>query len=71
MRGCRVGCLHRAMVQEYYLAREAWELEVEAASGGYETEAAEYRERHDGGVTFKTWLESGGWEAFKIPEDPG
>ena len=55
MRGCRIGCLHRLMVEEYRDARYTYEQEVEEASIGYETEAAEYRERVPG-ITFKQWL---------------
>lgn len=52
MAGCRRGCLHRQMVQEYRVARHAAVLEREAATGDYPAELAAYPEI----ITFKAWL---------------
>jgi len=51
MRGCRRGCLHRALVGDYYVAREASELAAEREHRGYATERAECPV-----LTFKEWL---------------
>ena len=54
MAGCRRGCLHRQMVQEYRLARHAAVLKREEVTGGYKSEIEAYGPI----ITFKTWLES-------------
>jgi hypothetical protein len=51
MTGCRRSCLHRALVGDYHVAREASELLAEAKSRGYATERAECPV-----LTFKEWL---------------
>jgi hypothetical protein len=62
MRRCYAGCLHRQMVQEFHLEREAWEQRVDSWSLGYSTEAGDYVEameragRPDPPPTFRTWL---------------
>lgn len=53
MTGCRRGCLHRQMVGEYRLAREAAVAKRDAECLGYETELEAYPPI----VTFKKWLE--------------
>lgn len=66
---CRRDCLHRAMVQEYQDARNAWEAQRESgttvpalyADGGelvsmYQLEDADYRAAFPP-PTFRTWLE--------------
>lgn len=68
MRGCHLACLHRMMVSGYRDSRAAWEYEVESETAGYEEEVRRYVEEHDGGVTFKRWLTSGGWEAYTKTE---
>lgn len=52
MLGCRRGCRHRAMVEEYRLARHAAECAREDATRGYATELSEYQPI----ITFKLWL---------------
>lgn len=61
MRGCRAGCLHRAMVEEYRDARDAYEAELERETSMYDTEVAEYK-RDRPGITFKEWLKQKGGE---------
>ncbi|MEJ7633241.1 hypothetical protein [Aeromicrobium sp.] len=53
MAGCRIGCLHRQLVNEYRLARTDFEAGVEAEV--WETERAEFRDLNPG-ITFKEWL---------------
>lgn len=65
MVGCRRGCLHRQMVQEYRLARHAAVLKREEATGGYESEIAAYGPI----ITFKTWLQSTAGGACEPHED--
>ncbi len=55
MAGCRVGCLHRALVDAYRLERIRQEDEADAAAVGYATEYAEYVAENPL-VTFKDWL---------------
>lgn len=52
MVGCRRDCGHRQLVHAYRAAREAAELDREAACAGYAAEKAAYGPL----VTFKTWL---------------
>lgn len=58
MTKCKTGCLHRALVQEYRVERDAQAVRAEAVAMGYPTETAEYfgagtREER---WTFKRWL---------------
>lgn len=53
--GCKASCLHRALVNDYQLARHNEEQAAETASIGYATEYAEYVAEHPL-VTFKDWL---------------
>lgn len=55
MVGCKTDCLHRALVNEYRLARLNDEQHAEAASIGYATEYAEYVAAHPL-ITFQEWL---------------
>lgn len=64
MRGCHRHCRHRQMVEDYRLARVAWEAKVEDACMGYDTEIREYIALH-GAMTFKHWLTAGGWDAYR------
>lgn len=52
------------MVEDYRLARVAWEAKVEDACMGYDTEIREYIALH-GAMTFKHWLTAGGWDAYR------
>lgn len=53
MRKCRRGCLHRMLVDDYRSERHRQVIERENATGGYESEIAEYGQI----VTFKSWLQ--------------
>jgi hypothetical protein len=53
MTGCAASCLHRRMVNDYRLARTAYEDQLEAEN--WETERAEYAAQNPG-ITFKEWL---------------
>jgi hypothetical protein len=58
MTRCKTGCLHRALVQDYYRERDAQAVRAEAVTGGYVAETAGYfgasgREER---WTFKRWL---------------
>lgn len=55
MTGCKVDCLHRALVSSYKDERIRQEDAAEAASLGYDTEYAEYVAEHPL-ITFKEWL---------------
>lgn len=66
VRKCRASCLHRQMVEEFYLVREATDQACEAATLGYATEAAAWR--RDNGMTFHQWLTRGGWTAYTRAE---
>ncbi|MCZ4498523.1 MAG: hypothetical protein JWQ74_1076 [Marmoricola sp.] len=46
--GCKASCLHRQMVEEHRIERHAWELLLEAAANGHETEAEEFRAQYPG-----------------------
>lgn len=52
MAGCRRDCGHRQLVHAYRAAREAAELDWEAACAGYAAEEADYGPL----PTFKSWL---------------
>lgn len=54
----------------YRDARAAYETEVENASLGYDTEAAEYRASVPG-VTFRQWLEGMRQEKYDVREEDG
>ncbi len=41
-RRCRIGCLHRAMVLDYYALRDAQAVRAENATGGHDTDLADY-----------------------------
>lgn len=56
MRACHSACAHRAMVRDYQDARDAYEVELEAATALYPTEVADYK-RTNPGITFRAWLE--------------
>jgi len=68
VRQCRASCLHRAMVEDYYLKRQVDDAACEAAALGYATETAEWR--RDNGMTFQQWLTSGGWSAYRRETEP-
>lgn len=53
MTRCRKGCRHWAFVNDYRVAREAAELQRDAATRGHATEIAE----HPPIITFKDWLQ--------------
>lgn len=53
MNGCARTCLHRQMVRDYHVAREADEQARERETRGHTTEDREYDQRM---VTFKKWL---------------
>lgn len=53
--GCKLDCLHRALVNDYRINRHNEEQAAEAASIGYATEYAEYVAEHPL-TTFKEWL---------------
>lgn len=55
------------MVEAYRDARWADEARREAATFGYRAEELEYASRM---VTFKRWLTSGGWDAFRLHAAP-
>lgn len=55
MAGCKASCLHRALVNDYRLARLNEEQQAEEASIGYATEYAEYVADHPL-ITFRAWL---------------
>lgn len=55
MRGCRVGCLHRAFVEAYRQERQRQEAAAVESARGYKTELGEYLESHPL-PTFKRWL---------------
>lgn len=61
MSGCKRGCLHRLMVGEYRLAREAAEAKRDAECLGYATELAAYPPI----ITFKKWLVDGARTAYE------
>lgn len=42
---CRY-CRHCRMMDQFYLDTHHWQLEAEAATGGHDTELAEYRQEH-------------------------
>lgn len=46
--GCKASCLHRQLVEEFRIERHAWELLLEAASNGHETEAEEFKASYPG-----------------------
>lgn len=52
MTKCKRTCLHRALVSSYHDERHRQVIERENATGGYDTEIAEYGPI----VTFKRWL---------------
>ena len=56
MRGCAATCLHRAMVEDYRLARYNEELLRERVTLGWTSEETLYREEHGPLITFKDWL---------------
>lgn len=56
MRGCGATCGHRALVESYRDAVDAWDAAAEAATMGYATELREYAEANPR-PTFKQWLE--------------
>jgi hypothetical protein len=56
MAGCKIGCLHRRLVQDYWAAREADSSAAEHASYGYARELADYRAAQPA-LTFRQWLE--------------
>lgn len=57
--GCRSGCLHRSLVEEYrdakILSDEARKLQRERETGGFPSEAAEWDKNHPA-WTFKDFL---------------
>lgn len=71
--GCKVGCLHRDLIEEYYAAREAQSVRAEATTKGYETETRAYfgldgHRAVEERVTFKSWLgqhAGGEWAALE------
>lgn len=56
MKGCRLDCLHRRLVQEYHCARQAWEEAAEAATAAYAAEMTAYAAEHPA-PTFRGWIE--------------
>ncbi len=67
--GCHVRCAHRAMVQEYRLARDAWEQRREDVAIGYATEEREYATwAGDPAPTFGDWLRTR-WRRQEPPDD--
>ena len=55
MRGCKKSCLHRALVEEYRIARHNEEMQMENVCMGYATEEEIYRSENPL-ITFKDWL---------------
>lgn len=51
MRACRKGCLHRMLVGDYHVAREASVQKQERSTRGYPTEA-----KDSPALTFKDYL---------------
>lgn len=56
MTKCYSGCLHRAMVDDYRIARHAFELDEEAITIGDPEMISERRERGIRPTSFKAWL---------------
>lgn len=63
MTGCRLGCLHRRMVEEYRAERLRQTETAAEAALGYRTEYAEYLAAHPL-ITFAQWL-----RALGAPEE--
>lgn len=63
MTGCRLGCLHRRLVQDYRAERLRQAEHAAEAALGYRREYAEYLEAHPL-ITFRQWL-----EAHRIPAE--
>lgn len=55
MRGCVASCGHRRFVREYQTERYRQEMVREDATGGYETELAQYNSERRL-ITFQQWL---------------
>lgn len=56
MRGCAASCLHRAMVEDYRLARHNDEQARDAVTSQWPADEALYAEQHPPLITFKAWL---------------
>lgn len=56
MRGCVATCRHRAMVEDYRLARHNEEQARDAVTAQWPTEEALYRDEHGPLLTFRDWL---------------
>ena len=56
MAKCKTGCLHRALVTDYYRERDAQAVRVEAVTKGYDAETAEHYGTREERWTFKRWL---------------
>jgi hypothetical protein len=56
MRGCRATCGHRAIVEDYRLARYNEEQVRDAVTSQWPAEEALHRDEHGPLITFKDWL---------------
>ena len=56
MRGCQATCGHRAMVEDYRLARYNEEQQRDAVTDQWPAEEALHLDQHGPLITFKDWL---------------
>lgn len=67
MRKCRLDCLHRALVDDYRIARHAQLLEEERVTIGDPEMISDRRAAGLGPITFKEWLCGSAQAARRMP----